>query len=759
MSRIIGAAIPRIDAREKVTGSARFLSDLKFPGMWVGHIVTSPKPHGIIRSVEVPEVGHEAGIVITHKDIPGTNQIGIVQKDQEFLAIGRVRSMAERIALIAARDQFTAERIKQDIRIEIEPLPLVDDPLYSLDSQAPQIHASGNLVARLSVRRGDIEEICGTADVIVEGTYRTGYQEHAYLETQGAICVPEGNGRYTIYSTCQCPFYVRSAVAGILGIPQSKIRVKQTYTGGAFGGKEDYPSEVAACAALLAFHTNKPVKIVFSRAEDFTFSTKRHRTVIHHTLAAMADGTMRGMKADIIFDAGPYSGLSVVVAERGNSSVCGPYELDAVDVTTRVVYTNNLFTGAFRGFGAPQVTFATERQIDELARRVNMDPQQIREKNLWKRGSKTASGERLNEYVAMRQTFRQALRLSSYRRRKRQYRVGQKSDSILRGIGISTSYYGNNLHKGGERLDRSQAFVSIQDDGSVTVSVGLTEMGQGLLTAVAQIVAGELGIDVAKVEVMHVDTDKIQDCGPTVASRGTIMSGMPARRAARTLKRRILKTIANRFDAKNLVIENDRIIDRKSDTVLLDWDQGIALCYAERVEMAALGFHVPPEKPYDSATGQGKPYAVNSYSTHMAEVEIDTGTGLVRVSRICAVHDIGRAINRQGVRGQIEGGIAQGAGLALWEELVTSDGHLLTDGFTDYAVPGMGEIPEISFELVEHPWSGGPFGAKGIGEPSLIGVPAAIANAVSDALGKPVYEIPLTPERVLSLIDDNSVSS
>jgi len=350
--------------------------------------------------------------------------------------------------------------------------------------------------------------------------------------------------------------------------------------------------------------------------------------------------------------------------------------------------------------------------------------------------------------VPVRETLRKAIRLAGYRRGRSTSREG----CLRRGVGIATSYYGNNLHKGGERLDRSHARVTINADGSINVSVGLTEMGQGLLTAVAVIVAEELGAPLDRVLVSHVDTDAVQDSGPTVASRGTIMSGMPARRAAAVLRRRMLRAAISRFERRDLRIVRGRLIVSSTGKGLLSWEELVMLCHANRIEMTATGFYHPPTRPYDAATGQGQPYATNSYTTHVAEVEVDPGTGVVRLVRVTAVHDVGRVIVPEGMRGQIEGGVVQGAGLALWEELKTRAGHLLTPGFTDYAIPGIADIPEIRWAIMEHPWRGGPFGAKGIGEPSLISVPAAIANAVSDALGVPVQEIPLTPERVLILL-------
>jgi CO/xanthine dehydrogenase Mo-binding subunit len=632
----------------------------------------------------------------------------------------------------------------------IEPLPVVDSPEFALSSEAPLIHEGGNIIAELNVIRGDIDACMAKADVVVEDIYRTGHQEHAYLEPQGAVAVPCSGDRMVIYATCQCPFYVKNAVARILGLGHNHIRVIQTATGGAFGGKEDYPSEVAACAALVAHRIQRPVRLLYERGDDFRWSSKRHRTLIRHRLAATDTGKMLGMEIENIYDAGPYSGLSVVVAERGNSSACGPYALEAVRVQTKVVYTNNLFAGAFRGFGAPQVAFATERQVDVLADRLGMDPAEVRRINLWDEGSITASGERLRGGVPIGETLLKALEISDYASRKRE--IGAQNGLTRKGIGLATTYYGNNLHKGGERLDRSHAWVAINPDGTVTVAVGLTEMGQGLLTAVGQIVAEALGMRLENVHVEHVDTDRIHDSGPTVASRGTIMAGMPSLIAAAALKQRILEAARDRFSCETVSIEGGTVVDTRSTKHLCSWEDMVAYCYAARIEMVASGYHRPPEKPYDHTTGQGKPYAVNSYSTHLAEVEVDIGTGLVSVKRVTAVHDIGRAINRQGVSGQIEGGIAQGAGMALWEELKTENGLLLNAGFTDYAIPGIAETPAIVWALIEHPWDGGPFGAKGIGEPSLIGVPAAIANAVSQALGKPVCEIPLTPERVLTLL-------
>lgn len=744
----VGRPVSRVDADVKVRGDAAFLSDLRFPDMWEAAVATPSVAHAVVRGVRVPTTAAD-GIVLVAADIPGINEIGIARRDQPLLVTDRVRSAGDRLAIVAAPTRAAAAALANAVTADLEPLPVVEDVEQAISPGAPLIHQGGNIAARLRVTRGDIDEVWAKADVIIQGVYRTGWQEHAYLEPQGAVAVPEGDGRMVVYSTCQCPFYVRGAVADVLGRPQSMVRVLQTFTGGAFGGKEDYPSEVAACAALLAQASRRPVRLVYDREDDFRWSTKRHRTVISHRLAANSAGRMLGMQIEALYDAGAYAGLSVVVAERGNSSACGPYELEAVDVRTSVVYTNGLFGGAFRGFGAPQVTFATERQVDELARRLGMDPVSLRRMNLWRSGSIAASGEVLRGRVAVIETLQRAVRVAGYRRRRR----GSNPPEVLRGVGVATSYYGNNLHKGGERLDRGHARVTINADGSVNVAVGLTEMGQGLLTAVAQIVAEELGVRPGRVVVAHVDTDTVQDSGPTVASRGTIMSGMPARRAAAALRRRMLRA-ARRKGVVNPDIRREAIVDRLSNEAVMTWDDLVGLCHAERVEMSATGFYHPPLRPFDPATGQGRPYAVNSYTTHVAEVQVDSATGLVRLLRVTAVHDVGRVVFPEGLRGQIEGGIVQGAGCALSECLVAKEGVLRNPGFADYAIPGIADTPEIRMEVIEHPWKGGPFGAKGIGEPSLIGVPAAIANAVSDALKVTVTEIPLTPERVLGLLQN-----
>ncbi len=737
----VGRPCVRVDARDKVTGQARFLADLRIEGVWEAVVVTPEVAHGIVRAIQVPSVPAGTGVVVTASDVPGMNQIGVAQRDQPLLVVDKVRSAADRLALVAAPSRAQAKALAEAIHVDIDPLPVVDDVEQALQEGAPRIHEGGNLVAELRVVRGDAAAVFARAPVVVEGTYRTGWQEHAYLEPQGALALPGPGTRMTVYATCQCPFYVRRAVAEVLGVPQTLVRVIQTCTGGGFGGKEDYPSEVAACAAVLAWKAGRPVRLVYERHEDFRWSTKRHRTLITHRLASDESGRMRAMQIDILYDAGAYVGLSVVVAERGNSSACGPYDLEAVDVRTRVVYTNAMFGGAFRGFGAPQVTFATERQVDELARRLGMSPARIRELNLWRRGSVTASGEVCGA-VPARATLRRALRLAGYRWRR--------ADRPIRGLGIATSYYGNNLHRGGQRLDQSEARVIVHADGSVRVSVGLTEMGQGLLTAVVLMAAEELGTTVDRVEVTHVDTDAVQDSGPTVASRGTMMSGLPVIRAARALRRRMERVAARHLGRSDLRVRNGWV-ETTGGHPLLPWDDLVRLCVGERIEMSAVGFYRTPPRLYDPTTGQGQPYVTNSFTTHVAEVEVDPATGAVKLVRVTAVHEVGRMIFPDGVRGQIEGGIVQGAGLALWEELKVRQGILQTTGFTDYAIPTIADIPDIRFAVIERPWKGGPYGAKGIGEPSLIGVPAAIANAVSDALGVPVCEIPLTPERVRAL--------
>ena len=753
----LGGHHERPDARAKVAGSTRYVADLALPGMLHAALAVSPVPSARVARLELAAARALDGVeaVLTAGDIPGKNQVGVVFPDQPLLVEDRVRMVGDRLALVAARTPEAAWRAARLVQPLLEALPGVHDPVAALKPGAPSVHEGGNLVRTFRVVRGDLARASARAHVVVEAEYHIGGQEHAYLEPQGCLAIPEGRERITIITSCQCPFYVQQAVARVLGIPLAAVRVEQAPTGGGFGGKEDYASEPAACAAVLAFATGKPVRLVLPRELDMQASTKRHAVVVRHRWGADRDGRLRFAEVDTVMDAGAYIGLSTVVAERANVSSIGPYHVSAVRVATHVAYTNNLFGGAFRGFGAPQVTWAAEATMDKLARQLGMDPLELRRRNvLDDRRRRTSTGQLLPRPVLARECLDRAATLAGWDEFHGRPRAG--SAAAREGMGIGLVLYGCNLHHGGQRLDRSSAVVILQADGSVVVRVGLTEMGQGNLAAAQTIAAQALGVDPEVVQVWQPDTTTVGDSGPTVASRGAHMSGLAILDAVRRLRTRLDPVAAELLGCRAGEVElaGGLAFVRGEPERTVPVARVAAEMAARRIEGIATGWHRTKARRFDPETGTGAPYEFYAMACHIARVKVDADLGLVRVEEVSAAQDVGRVIHRDALEGQIQGGIVQGMGWAISEELKLDRGRLANPSFTDYTIPTAADAPKVKITVVESEGATGPFGAKGVGEPSLIPTPAAVRNAVCDALGVEIDRLPLTPPTVVAALGE-----
>jgi CO/xanthine dehydrogenase Mo-binding subunit len=543
---VVGKEVPRLDAEAKVKGQARYADDLAFPGMLYGKAIRSDRPHARILRLDLSRVLAHPNVacVVTAKDIPGRNCIPIIYEDMPLLAEEVVRYVGEPIALLAAETREDAEEAAKLAQIEYEDLPAVFDPLEAIKPEAPQVAVpsaaeKGNIFNHMVIRKGDVGKGFAEADVIVEGEYRVGYQEHAYLEPQGMIAVPEENGM-AVYGTLQCPFYVQKAVAAVLGLPLSRVRVVQTATGGGFGGKEDVPSQVAAMAAVLAWKSGRPVKVVFDRAEDIATTSKRHPGIILYKTGAKRDGTLTAVEVEFYYNAGAYQTLSSSVLWRGLIHAAGPYRIPNVKIDAYSVATNTVPCGAFRGFGSPQVIFAHESQMDELARRLGMDPLELRRKNALREGDETATAQVLTESVGLLSCIDRAKDLSRWEERKRAVEEFNRREKFRRrGLGVSTVMYGVGMGAKAPLLDKAGAYVKLEADGSITVAVGNTEMGQGAMTVLAQIAAEALEVPLSVIQMAPVDTSRVPDSGPTVASRTTTVQGMAVLDAARKLKAKI----------------------------------------------------------------------------------------------------------------------------------------------------------------------------------------------------------------------------
>ncbi|MCK5246684.1 xanthine dehydrogenase family protein, partial [Candidatus Bipolaricaulota bacterium] len=651
---LIGAGLPRPDAVDKVRGDAKYVDDLAFPGMLHGWVVRSPLPHAKVLHVDTASAfSHpDVSCLVTHADVPGSNVVHVIYDDQPALARDVVRYVGEPVALVAATSRKAAKLAAEGMKIEYEELPVVSDPVEALRPTSPVIvslaeaaEGGGNLFNEMVLYKGDADAGFAEADVIIEGDYETGYQEHAYIETQGAIAVPEEAGGMAIYASMQCPFYVQRAVSKVLGLPMSKIRVIQTTTGGAFGGKEDVPSQICSLAALMAWKSLLPVKLVLDRGEDVLTTSKRHPSRVHYRTGVKADGTITAIDVDVVLNAGAYQTLSSAVLWRSVCTAAGPYRIPNVRVNAKSVATNTVPNGAFRGFGSPQVIFPHEAQMDQLAEKLNMDRAEIRRRNVLVAGDLSSTEQLLETSVGMADSLARATEMIEWDRRlDAVVAFNAEHHGVKRGLGISCVLYGVGLGGKAPFLDKAGATMKLEADGSVAAAVGTVEMGQGLTASLLQIAAEELGIPIEKIQLAPVDTSRVPDSGPTVASRGTMMSGLAVLNAAKKLRARVEDVADTHGIARSEIRQR--------------WDEIANLFWLNNLDPAVEGWAKTEPVSWDPETGLGDVYPVYAYACHIAEVEVDTVTGETDMIDFVAVHDSGRILNRTLATGQVQGGVA-----------------------------------------------------------------------------------------------------
>jgi CO/xanthine dehydrogenase Mo-binding subunit len=553
---------------------------------------------------------------------------------------------------------------------------------------------------------------------------------------------------------------VLDGVAAASGLGYNKVKVIQTVTGGGFGGKEDVPALVASHAAICALKTGKPVRLIYDRKEDFNSMSKRHPSWSKVTYAADKGGRITACVVKYVLDGGAYSTLSPIVLWRGAVHAAGPYKIDNVRIEAYAVATNKVPCGAFRGFGQPQICFAQESLVDELAHKLKIDPIRLRLKNILRSGDKTATGQEIGGSCGLEELLETVRKKSDWDVamqkgkgvtgfRGKEWTEGGRDKA--RGLGVSVAYYGVGLGAKGRYLDRAGAYVNIYKDATVGVNVGNTEMGQGALTVLSQICAETLNAPYENIKLEEVDTSKVSDSGPTVASRTTLMSGNAIINAAAPMRDNIFKTAFDLLIAKGADVSRPMSAGRgvfSIGGVSVAFADAVKECWNRRMKMSEQGWYVAPRTSYNMADGQGDAYVAYSYSAGVAEVEVDLKTGVTRVLKIYAAYDVGRIINPVLAEGQAQGGILQGMSWALYENLVYKNGIMLNPNFTDYVLATTADKPEYDITFVEKPYAEGPYSAKGMGEVPLIGVAPAVANAVKNASGVRVRSVPLLPEKV-----------
>jgi len=736
----VGVEIPKVDALEKVLGETRYGADLSIKDPLHLKVVRSLKPHAKILKIQLDEALKVGGVerIFTAKDIPGKNLIGIIAKDQPILATDRVRYVGDPIALVAARTEEAAEKAAQKAVVLYEDLPAVTNPEEALKPYAPLIHEKGNLLLEFHVIKGDVQAGFKEADVIVEETYTTTWIDHAYLEPDAGISCVDEAGKITVICPTQNVHYDQKEVASVLGLPIEKVRIIQSGTGGAFGGRLDIT--VQCLLAVAAFHLKRPVRIVYSREEVFQVISKRHPLKIRYKSGAKKDGKLTAVEIHILGDTGAYASYGATVAIRSAVHATGPYQIPHVRVRSQMVYTNNPWSGAMRGFGVPQMAFAHESQIDLLARALKMDPIEIRLKNALTPGSETATGQTLMASVGIGETLR---RIKEWRD-KAISRRDPKKPSIKKGIGVGSMWYG--IGNTGI-ANPSTAQMEIDLNGEVRLFTGTADIGQGSDTILLQIASEALGLPLGEISLVRADTSVTTDAGATSASRQTYISGNSVLNAIKSLKQEIVNEASHLLDEneKELFIEDGEVKHIKKGCISIPVRE---IAKRSGKTLRGEGHFDPETTKLDPKTGQGSPYATYAFATHLAEVEVDLETGKVNVNRVIASHDVGKAINPKNVIGQIMGGVTMGVGMALMEEYVPGK----TISFVNYLIPTSKDVPEVIPIIVEDQEPSGPFGAKGVGEPALIPTAPAILNAIADAIGERIYHLPANLERVLEAI-------
>jgi CO/xanthine dehydrogenase Mo-binding subunit len=759
-TNVVGKTMKRVDAFEKVNGSARFAADIAFDGQIYCALVIAEKPHGILRSIDTVLASEIEGVegIFTWRDIPGENQLGEAIKDMPCLVKEgeKIRFWGDVVAIVAARDRISAENAAKSVRLDIEDL----EPVLSIEQAMEdkiQIHEGSNVRVSKRIRKGDAETVIKNSKEVFEGEFYAHYQEQAYMEPQGVTVVPDFDYGYTVYGTMQCPYYVQSAVAHVLGLPMNRIRVIQTETGGAFGGKEDIPSYVASYAAVVAFNLKRPARLIYSREIDIQTTSKRHPIKSFYRIA-MEGKKIKAIEIKAYMDMGAYATLTPIVMFRTLVHAAGAYDIENVNVDVYGIYTNKVPPGAFRGFGSPQVLFAVESMIDDIACKLGIDPMELREENTLRPGSRTSTNHLIVESVGAPETLARVKESSHWKDLVRECNEFNRiNKDKKRGAGLSHIFYGVSLGAGGQALDKSGAHVLINRDGSVEVRIGGTEMGQGAKTVIAMIAAEELGQRIEKILVHQPDTAFVPDSGPTVASRTTIYSGNAVRQACMALRGKLVSVFCDLFNSNpdSVKFFQGEVSDGEDRTI--SFDRLVDTAYVRNVKLFEAGWYDTPKLSFDMENGLGEAYVTYSYASQVVQVEVDMATGSTKVLKGFTAHDVGKAVNPDGVIGQIQGGFAQGMGYALYEDLKLRNGKIVSDNFNTYIIPTIHEVPlELVIDIVEDPFSKGPYGAKGIGEPSLMPVPASVANAVSMAIGKRVRQIPVTPEYVLGLIEEKT---
>ena len=729
---IVGTSVPRMEGREKVTGLAQYVDDMVLPGMLYGATVRSRIPRGRIKKISFgPGIDWNEFVVVSPKDIPGKNCIALIEEDQPCLADGMVNHPEEPLLLLAHPDRHLLPKAVEAVSVEYDPLPAIF-AMEESEGLSQTIWGADNTFKTYLIEKGDVGAVWQNAAYIVEGEYSTGAQEQLYIENNGMIAAFDPQQGLTVWGSLQCPYYVHKALMRLCSLAADRVRVVQLETGGAFGGKEEYPSMIAGHAALLAMKSGKPVKIIYDRMEDMAATTKRHPSRTRHRTAVSKEGKILGGEIEFTIDGGAYETLSPVVLSRGALHAGGAYYWPSVRVCAKAVATNAPPHGAFRGFGAPQSLFAMERHMDRIAQVVGLSPVEIRRRNFLKPGQTTTTGQTVREEIDLGELLDRALKLSSYHAKKAKYADENRQGRSKKGIGIAAFLHGAGFTGSGERYLGSVVGVEACADGRLRVLVSSTEFGQGTKTVLCQIAAETLGLRYEDVGIAQADTQEVPNSGPTVASRTVMVVGKLVQSAAVGIR----QTLTN----------SGKLGDSYSP------EEFRAACRAHVAEhgkfRSLARYKQPSDIVWDEEKYRGSAYAAYAWAVYVAEVSVDLDSYSVSVDEFVALQEVGNVLHPVLAKGQIMGGVAQGIGFALYEKVVWENGRMQNGQMTNYIMPTSADLPTIRVYFEELGNVHGAFGAKGIGELPMDGPAPAIVNAVEDALGIPFDSIPLLAEDI-----------
>lgn len=739
----------RKDVLAKVCGKAKYTGDIKLKDMVYATAVHSTLPCAQILAIDTTAAKNAPGVlaVFTAKDIP---HLASQPQERPVLCKDIVRCVGDGIALVVAQSRAQAKNAAALVKATYKELPCVLTPQKALEENAPQVHEVGNTICQYVTVRGKAEDALKTAPHTLTQSYTTQRVQHVCLETEAAIAnYKEETGQVTVYCPVNSPFVIRKVVADCLGFPLTDVVIKLAAIGGSFGGKNYDIAMAASRAALASFLLKKPCKIVLSREESIAEGTKRHPLSAKYTVGFNGQGLLLAAKIELLLDGGAYKSKTFPVTSRMAIEASGPYYIPNINTTSTSVYTNNVYSDALRGFGSPQVDFCSESIMDEIAHFLNKSPLEVRRLNMLREGGLSSTGQSMQNVSLAKCASAMEKAANLAQRQKDAAQYNKTHSQTKRGVGVAFLHRGESFGAAGQGVDSSCGMVSVQQDGSITVASSISDVGQGACAMLANLVHKALGVPHKNIHVPQVNTAYLTDAGPTVATRGTVFCGGAVLNAAQQIKEKLSIYAKKRLGTANVVFNAGRVTDAKNKDNYLPFSSLVQDVFAAGEHLNAIGHFAAPPLEYCKKTGVGSAYAAYVYGAVAADVTVDLGTGAVQVNHLFCVHDVGLALDKKEVEGQILGGASMGVGFALYEEVEMENGRVKNQNFENYIIPTALDMPQVYCGILEEPGTFGPFGAKGLGEPATCAVAPAIVNAIYNASLRRVRHLPASLEQVL----------